>query len=502
MLCGGKVEEATRALEISSGVAWLVGNYEDYRLLEALIAAILHKEHNSMDVRPKTPGSPHQIGRFVAFSPAMDNVNSKMNRFGVPPQNYMRALLHRSILFAEGMVVPPNTITNSTVFIDEILFQGELDQLNEVYIQHIFPVLPAALKGHPRKLQRCRETRGKLYIFESVHEEHITQLDNYFDNPANVHQILYYEEPSLSRDYGRYLRTLLDPHQRTVTVEHLTRLWNNIEEGRHWDTMPEDVDRSSIAIQVAQDLADSLFFLFRHLPEAVFRSPLYKFADLFDEASDRESIIQFLVKDTSEDATLQLLQARDRIIDKPWIYGPFCHELFDTPYRTNLAFDCASRAENDTFIFLEEDEVPSWEFMSIVCQSKDSPTNFSTSAISAANHKYSSLLLSQTPGPTLLKTRDELAPIRAKIYSGSALSEGDIGRMKSTMASFESRSLVLPEVEITGLIDLDPDIKEPAKRLLAQCIFLVRKGLPLDPMYEEAQVTLPGVLVLRRDKAH
>ncbi|KIW76491.1 hypothetical protein Z517_11237 [Fonsecaea pedrosoi CBS 271.37] len=499
MLCGGKMEEAARALRISSGIAWVVGNYESRHLIEDLLASILHERQASSGSRPTKASAMHRSAKCVAFSPSMDNVNSKMNRFGVPPENYMRALLHRSILFADGMVVPPNTITNSTVFVDEILFQGERDQLDEVYIRHVFPMLSAKLKDGPRKLQRCRETRAKLYIFESVSDDHIAQMDDYFDDPANAHQILYYDEPTLSRDYGRYLRTEVDPLHRDQTIEHLVQLWNHIEAGGHWDVDDDYVERSSIAKQAAQDLSEALHLLSKHLPEAVFRSPLYKFADLFDEASDRDSVIQFLIKDTSEDAKRQLLKARDRITEKPWLYGPFCHEIFDAPYRATITFDYASHADNETLIFLEEDEVPSWQFMASVAHAGDSRKSFSTSAISSGSHKYSSLLLSQMPTAALVDMRDDLAPVREKIFNGEELRADDVQRMKLAMRSFETRSLVLPEVEIEDVIHLDGRIKELAQKLLSQCLFLVRKGLPLEPMYEEAQVTLPGLLALRRE---
>jgi hypothetical protein len=206
-----------------------------------------------------------------------------------------------------------------------------------------------------------------------------------------------------------------------------------------------------------------------------------------------------LVNDTSEQDKIELVVARDRITGMPWLYGPFCHELFDAPYRTNLAFDYALRSNRDAFVFLEEDEIPSWEFTSAIRHSSESPTRLSTSNQLTGSHKYSSLLLSQVPEATLLKTREELGPIRAKLFSGSTISEEDVDRMNSLMTTFQSRSLVLPKVEIKELVDLYLPTREAAKRLLAQCIFIVRKGLPLDPMYEEAQVTLPGLFALQNN---
>lgn len=498
-LCGGELETAMRAFEIANGSALVVGSYENSRLIEGVIAAIHRMKHFSSVTPHKGSKRPDGVRRFMAFSPAMDNVNSKMNRSGVPPQYYIRAILHRSILFADGMAVPANIISNSTVFVDEILFQGEIDQLNETYVQHVFPILPLSLKNSLRKLQDYRDSRRSGYILEPINESHLSRLDNYFNDAAHMHQVTYYDEGKVSLDYGRYSRMQVEPSHRETTVQHLIRLWNHIEARGKWDIEHEDIDRSSAAQDVARDLAHSLFHLSNHLPEAIYRSSLYRFADLFDEASDRQSFMKDLTDDTSEEAKTELAVARDRIIGIPWLYGPFCHELFDTPYRTTLAFDYALRSDKDTFIFLEEDEVPSWEFASAIQYSSESHTLSLTSTPITGNPKYSSLLLSQVPEATLLKTREDLGPIRAKLFSGSTISGEDVDMMKSLTTTFQSRSSVLPEVDIKELVDLDPPTKEAAKRLLAQCIFLVRKGPPLDPMYEEAQMTLPGLFALQHN---
>jgi hypothetical protein len=499
MLCGGEWEAAMRAFRISNGFAWVVGDYECRQLIEGVMAAIPHTKHFSSVTTYTGPKIPDEVRRLVAFSPAMDNVNSKMNRFGVPPQDYIRAVLHRSVLFADGMVVPVNVIANSTVFVDEILFQGEIDQLNEVYIQHVFPILPSFLRNSLRKLRDYLDSRRSGFILEPVHKSHISLLDDYFNDAAHVRQIIYYDEDKISLDYGKYSRKQLEPSRRETTVQHLIRLWNHFEAGGNLALEHGDVDRSSAAHDVARDLTCSLFRLSNHLPESIYRSSLYRFADLFEEASDRQSFMKDLMNDTSEQQKIELVVARDRIIGTPWLYGPFCHELFDTPYRTNLAFDFALRPDRDAFVFLEEDEIPSWEFASAIRRSSESPMRLSTSTPLTGNHKYSSLLLSQVPEVTLLKTREELGPIRAKLSSGSRISEEDVDRMNSLMAIFQSRSLVLPEVDIKELVDLDLPLKEAAKRLLARCIFIVRQGLPLDPMYEEAQVTLPGLFALQHN---
>ena len=46
---------------------------------------------------------------------------------------------------------------------------------------------------------------------------------------------------------------------------------------------------------------------------------------------------------------------REEMINKPWLYGPFCKELFDVAYKTNIVFGLASRSESGTFVFVEQD---------------------------------------------------------------------------------------------------------------------------------------------------
>lgn len=90
----------------------------------------------------------------------------------------------------------------------------------------------------------------------------------------------------------------------------------------------------------------------------MYRSDLYRSADLFDEASDPEPFNKAHPSVTPETASA-LLSSREKIFSKPWVNGLFCKELCDVPYKTSIVFDLASRSESATFVFLEQDALPS-----------------------------------------------------------------------------------------------------------------------------------------------
>ena len=83
--------------------------------------------------------------------------------------------------------------------------------------------------------------------------------------------------------------------------------------------------------------------------------------------------------------------------------------------------------------------------------------------------------------------------------SDQSLSPEDVQTIKQVVNKFESRSLKLPTISVESIVRMSPPtLLEQATSLLQRCVFLVRKGPPLDPMYEEAQLTVPGLHVLRQ----
>ena len=95
-----------------------------------------------------------------------------------------------------AMAIPANVITSSTVFLGEILFQGELDVLDQFLADHLWPLLPDSLRDSniPDKFARYVASRHQSYIQEPVQRKHIAQLDEYFREDKNSARLLYYDE--------------------------------------------------------------------------------------------------------------------------------------------------------------------------------------------------------------------------------------------------------------------------------------------------------------------
>ena len=497
LFCSGQNEAAQRALDISSSTAWIVSDFETHVLIRDLIPILIpagppvSSEKDTGDLVQA-----EKLSTYVAFNSDLDNVNSKMNRFGIPPGHYTRALLNKSILFTEGIAVPPNILTNSSVFVSEIRFPYDRSEYNSHILQHVYPLLPQSVQEHPKKLHTYITRCQKNYIYEPIHEQHIMILDEYFEKASNSDRVLYYGEERISEKYGARIRKLVDPIHANLTVEHLVRMWSNIETDSWWNpTQKLREDRATVPRDCARKLVEIIRRFVQYLPKLVYRSTLYRFADLFNEASDPDFYLKALPNVTPETAST-LLSLRKEIINKPWVYGPFCKELFDVPYKTSLVFDLASRSESDTFLFLEQDALSSWEFIAALSNDDPQPVCFKTFGDfdDDVNAKCSSLLLSQAADSVIVENRKRLALIWEKLASGSHLSEQDKMLVGSVMGKFTQSSLQIEKSKAEKLAILTDEQRTCAKTLSNQCTFLVRRGQPLNRMYKESKLSAPGVV--------
>ena len=501
LLCNGQNQPALRALDRASSTAWIVGDFDTHVLIEQSIPILIPAGPTvSSDTDTGDLVDVGKLSTYVAFISELDNVNAKINRFGIPPGHYTRALLSRSILFADGVAVPPNILTNSSVFISEIFFPNDGEDCNIHILQYLYPLLPQSVQGDPEKLQTYMTRRRKNYIHEPIYEEHIRKLDEYFTKPQNSDRVIYYDEKRISEKYGESIRNLVDERHANLAVEHLVRMWSTIETDA-WLNPSQEVreDRATVARECAWKLVDMVRQFVDCCTKSLTRSDLYHFADLFDEATDTETMLK-AVEGVSKETASTLLSFHEQIISKPWIYGPFCKELFDVPYKTNIAFDVASKSDNGAFVFLEQDSLSSWEFMATLSNDDARPVCFKTLGDfdNDVNMECSSLLLSQATDSVLVENRKRLAPVREKIASGSTLSEQDKILVGSVMEKFTQSSLHIEHSKAEKLAILTDERRACAKTLLNQCTFLVRYGQPLDRMYQESKLSVPGVVSLQR----
>jgi hypothetical protein len=303
-------------------------------------------------------------------------------------------------------------------------------------------------------------------------------------------------------DYGVLIRKQIDQEHAEMTAEYLVQMWNQIESGGRWNIKTELQEEDPVRARAhAHTLIDALRQLLNCMSTNVYRSALYHFADLFDEARDPEIFIKAFPNADPESAR-KLLVSRDEIIDKPWVYGPFCRELFDVPYKTNLAFGMASRSESSIFIFLEKEAVSSWNFMSILRRDDLHPVSIRTMGAfdEGAGAECSALLLSQATSSVIAENRVRLSPIRDKLAVGIRLTDQDKTYINSAMREFTRASLQVEEetTKLERLARLSNDQKACARVLLGKCVFIVRRGPALDWMYQEATLSVPGIASLRR----
>ena len=117
------------------------------------------------------------------------------------------------------------------------------------------------------------------------------------------------------------VRRQVDPNHASTTIDHLVQLWHHMTPSGHWDVKQDDHSRSRAAREVATDITQTLRILGTNLPESITRSTLYKFADLFDVASDSDAFFKELEKDRfiSESDKEVLMSGRNRIVERPWL---------------------------------------------------------------------------------------------------------------------------------------------------------------------------------------
>ena len=220
--------------------------------------------------------------------------------------------------------------------------------------------------------------RRKNHIHEPIYEEHSRKLDEYFTKPQNSDRVIYYDEKRISEKSGESIRKLVDERHANLTVEHLVRMWSNLGTDAWWNLSQEvREDRATGARECAWKLIEMVRRFANCYPKSLFRSGLYHFADPFDEATDAEPFIKAIDGVTTETAST-LLSFREEKISKPWIYGPFCKELVDVPYKTNIAFDLASKSDNGAFVFFEQASLSSWDFMATLSSDDAQPVCLKT----------------------------------------------------------------------------------------------------------------------------
>ncbi|KAM0715007.1 hypothetical protein Q7P37_009472 [Cladosporium fusiforme] len=507
LYCGEQQRAAKELLSYARNAAYLVGDLQSHQMIGGLIASLPFSAQDSpaSSSTPSPTKMQHTIdGPVLAFLPSLDNVSAKANQNGVPPGIFVRALMHRAMLFADRIAVNSNVFTNSAVFINEILFGGR-EELNEFYLDFIQPVI---VSDNPSEtspiLEMHRASNSRLdYISENMSEAHMAQLDSYYLADRADSRFLFNRMTDLADNYIRWVRRAATS-ERLMTRNHLMEHWKSLDIYTHSPSARFlEVDE-----ELATDMIDTVLkvvdLFTEHLNGPLTRSKLYSVAGLFVTiADDNEAIRKQMTDDTDKASIETLISGRQKLLERPWLSGPICHELFDVPYRYNPMFQQLISGESSTsIVFLEPHEVSSMVFMANLAR-QDVQLEIYDGAVTAEScGQASAILLAQASEDDITVCRRGLAPIRQRISEDTILDAETMQILVEQLGAFKREAADAEDSEIAMLATLDETARRNLLGFLEHCTFVLRKGEPLDRMYEQPEMTLPGVLKLAEVRGH
>jgi hypothetical protein len=504
LYCGGQQRAAGEALSFAQNAAYLVGDLESFQLTRKLIDGFKLRNSSHQSQQPKTETGDVQPGpSAIAIIPSLDNVNAKANQYGVPPALFLRALLHRGILFADSIAIPPNVLTNSSVFINELLFGGN-DHANSFYLGFLHPLLPESERAEGEELMLTKHRLENLRsgkITEEIAESQIQELDRYFESVGVNRRYMYYPSPEIASNYGKFMLRAVS-ERRATTKAHLLERWRHMRSyrsGSSSNTSQQYDERP--AAEMVDSILETVKLFVENLKDPLNRSKLYNLAGLFATVlGHHEAIDEPLRDDIAPEIRQRLISGRTKMLQRPWISNALCHELFDVPYRGNVPVHLVMYSSSPrTLVFLEEDEISSWRFMASLLDDPESLQIDDTAVSIGESVQISGLLLGQASEHELRTTRDGLAQIRQKLAGKERLDKETQDAIVRKMKIFATASADVEDEPVTKIAALGSETREVLMQFLRQCVFLVRKSEAVDRMYEEPQFTLPGILALERN---
>jgi len=539
LLSRNQSSQAEQALDRAANEAWLVGDFTAYQLLsdqkkallgiETTARALQTSPNEVSDIGPAVdapaidapaidapaidapaidapavesgPQGQQPADKLIAFLPGLDNVSAKTNDFGIPPVYYLKAQLNRARLFADTLAVMPNVFTNSSVFVNEIVFQGK-DSLDTELLSRICPVMSIDTKEKETFFSTEWEknnTKAEGYVTEPTMPEHMRQLDQYFfgpvSNASEIERCIWYDGGAIGKTYPKYIGRALDEERIESTAQHLVEQYKNSINGRH--ATSEVLERVTTKIS---PLLDTISLFAKSLdPKKSFRlrSVFYTFCNLDVHLANDEKALGPLLEDVSDGTKDKLRNGRACIIDEPWIYSPLCHELFDPLYQTNIPVAAALKVGRASF-FVEQDEEASLRFLEKLRD--DDRFTVNMMHIQRNPEPCSALLLSQAPHDLIEKTYQDLQSIRQKFIRDEDFDEEDEKLIRDALSNIDKTSVSMLHTSTSTLTpaQLGENQRTAAKSVLDLCHFLVREGEALDRMYEEADLTMPGLAQIHR----
>lgn len=498
LYCAGQDQAAKEILSYARNAAYLVGDLQSHQMVSELISGLPFAARHSPASSP-TKAQYKPDSSILAFLPSLDNVSAKANQYGIPPGLFARAMLHRAMLFADRIAVSSNVLTNSAVFVNEILFGGR-EELSSFYLEFLQPVI---VSDNPNEAQPIRAmhraSNSRLdYMSEKMAASHMAQMDNFYLATRADNRFLFNKMSDLESNYRRWMRRAATT-ERVETRDHLLTQWRSRD--IHYGSASVVIEADdALAAGMVDTILEVVNLFTKNLKGPLTRSKLYSVAGLFVKVADDEEAIRKQLRDDIDQASLDtLISGRQTMLERPWLSGPICHELFDVPYRYNPMFQQLISGESSTsIVFLEPHEVPSMQFMAKLAR-QDVELNMYDGAVTAGvSGQASAILLAQASEEDITICRKGLVPLRQRILEHTTLDAESMEILVEQLGAFKREAADAEDTAITMLAALDEDARRVLLEFLEHCTFILRKGEPLDRMYEQPELTLPGVLKLVR----
>ena len=513
LFSSGQLRAAFEALSFAQNAAYLVGDLESSIATKKLIEIL---DRSSRFTMPESPTMERGDFGFnasvISIIPTLDNVSAKANQYGVPPAMFLRALLHRAILFSDNIAVPPNVITNSSIFINQLLFGGT-DELRTFYLDFLHPFMLRNTPDEPENAILVNYYRSRLaksgYITEAVAESQMHDLDAYFEAAGIRNRYIFISLADIAGNYNKWvLRAVTE--LKDVTKQHFIERWK-ISRPRGLRVSDISAEREARETQLAADMAETIInvvsLFLQNLTDPVDRSKLYHLSGLFATVlGNDDAIHRHLRADTPAETSQSRLVCRPQdpprtALDlRPAVPRALRRAIprqYPHPPHQDVVL---LRISN--LVFLEEHEVSSWRYtVDLLGESGNLSINYDSVSVGGDENaaQISALLLSQASEQDLVDARRRLAPIRRKLAANEPLDAAARELLASELKSFAGAAVDVEDEPISeiGAPYLDA-VAGDVKEYLQQCVFLVRKSEAMDRMYEEPQFALPGVMTLER----
>ncbi|MEX2681471.1 MAG: SIR2 family protein, partial [Candidatus Sigynarchaeota archaeon] len=461
--------------------AILAGSIEGIKFIERWIKDSHLSARESIVSTDAMKTSPVMIGpELLSYVPAFDNTNALL--LGIPEATYIKAELHRALLTSDKVVIGPNFLLNSRVFITEVLSRdGKPD---ERYLGLIRPLLPRHQKVKKAGVQvdidfvsnenpiaeyrtECQVNRAD-FLHEKIDPSYYTALDAFYSKHRDL--FYWYDFDTIAGNYGGRTLGLLE---RKETVNNFS---------------------GDDAARVAEIIPAMREFVRACLEGGMLtRSQLYKFGNLFREpTSDAAFKKEFAdaIARLGDTAAKTVMDARNEAIGKPWFYHHLFTILADSAYMTNLPivfrFALSIDEQAKKLFDIISPIVKAELGKDVIFRMKSSTGTIRSIELARIDIEDILRLRESSPGIEFRKAFRDVSKFIGR--------ESELVGIQSAYYEYIKKELTPPEER-----EIPPDISPEQPRaitpdILGPLAITVSRSRPISPMYDIPALDFPGLV--------